>query len=213
MRRAVSPASTTTKGRIVHIGRPLARLVIGSLFIGHGAQKLFGSFGGPGLEGTRGMMESLELRPAHRNAVAAGAAETGGGALLVLGLGTPLACAALIGTMITAIRKVHLPNGPWAANGGYEYNVALVAVLVAIAEDGPGGASLDRLLGTERHGWRWGLFALVAGAVASTLTIEVGRRGGTATGSPAAPAEPTTPPFGDTAGDPVTDGGDLGGVH
>jgi putative oxidoreductase len=188
----------------MQIGRFLARTVIGALFIGHGAQKLFGSFGGPGLEGTRGMMESLDMRPAQRNAVAAGAAETGGGSLLVLGLGTPVASAALIGTMITAIRKVHLPNGPWAANGGYEYNVALIAALVALAEDGPGAFSLDAVLGIERKGTAWGLGALALGAVASTLAIEAGRRGGTTSTGPTAPADPPTSPFPDTAGDPVT---------
>ena len=187
------------------IGRFLTRAVVGSLFIGHGTQKLYGWFGGPGLEGTSGMMESLDLRPARRNAVLAGTAETGGGALLLAGLGTPVASAALIGTMITAIRKVHLPNGPWAANGGYEYNVALVAVLVALAEDGPGPVSLDRLLGIERTGVRWGLLALGAGVAASTLTIELGRRGGSATADVEAPAEPPTSPYPDTAGDPVTD--------
>lgn len=188
----------------MQIGRFLARAVIGSLFLGHGAQKLFGSFGGPGIEGTSGMMESLDLRPARRNAYAAGAAETGGGALLIAGLATPLACAALIGTMVTAIRKVHLPNGPWAANGGYEYNVALIAALAALAEDGPGNLSLDRLLGTERTGPAWGLVALVGGLAASFAVVELGRRGGTATAVPQAPAEPATSPYPDTAGDPVT---------
>jgi len=188
----------------MQIGRFLARAVIGTLFIGHGTQKLCGSFGGPGLEGTSGMMESLDLRPARRNAVAAGAAETGGGALLLAGLATPLASAALIGTMITAIRKVHLPNGPWAANGGYEYNVALVAALVALAEDGPGDLSLDALLGIERKGVAWGLVALAAGAVSSTLAIELGRRGGTGSDAPAAPADPEISPYPATAGDPVT---------
>ena len=191
----------------MQIGRFLARAVIGSLFIGHGAQKLFGSFGGPGLEGTSGMMESLDLRPARANALAAGGAEAGGGALLVAGLATPLACAALIGTMVTAIRKVHLPNGPWAANGGYEYNVALVAALVALAEDGPGDVSLDAVLGTERHGPVWGVLALVLGVVASTLAIEIGRRGGTPSAPPAAPAEPAASPYPGTAGDPVTSDG------
>ena len=188
----------------MQIGRFLARAVIGSLFIGHGAQKLFGSFGGPGVEGTTGMMESLDLRPARANAYAAGGAEAGGGALLVAGLATPLAAAALIGTMVTAVRKVHLPNGPWAANGGYEYNVALIAALVALAEDGPGDLSLDRLLGTERTGAAWGLAALVGGVAASVLAVELGRRGGTPAATPAAPAEPATAPYEDTAGDPTT---------
>ncbi|GAA2722164.1 DoxX family protein [Cellulomonas aerilata] len=195
----------------MHIGRFLARTVIGSLFIGHGAQKLFGSFGGPGIEGTSGMMESLDMHPSRRNAYAAGVSEAGGGALLLTGLATPFACAALIGTMITAVRKVHLPNGPWAANGGYEYNVALIAALVALAEDGPGSVSLDALLGTERKGTAWGVFALLAGAIASTAAIEVGRRAGA---DATAPAEPAVAPYGDTAGDPVTsdDPGTPGGV-
>jgi putative oxidoreductase len=175
----------------MHIGRLLARTVIGALFIGHGTQKLYGAFGGPGLEGTAGWMESLEMRPGRRNALAAGYTEAGGGALLVAGLATPFACAALIGTMVTAIRKVHLANGPWNTNGGYEYNAALAAVLVALAEDGPGDLSLDALLGTERKGPVWGLLALVLGVLASTLAIEVGRRG-------AAPAVPAP----DAAGEP-----------
>lgn len=191
----------------MQIGRFVARAVIGSLFIGHGAQKLFGSFGGPGIEGTAGMMESLDLRPARRNALAAGCAETGGGALLVAGLATPLASAALIGTMATAIRKVHLPNGAWAANGGYEYNLALIAVLAAIAEDGPGDLSLDALLRMERRGPAWGALALGLGLAASTVTIELGRRVGTVASIPAGPAEPSTAPYDDTAGDPVTSDG------
>jgi putative oxidoreductase len=185
----------------MQIGRFLARAVIGGLFVGHGAQKLFGSFGGPGIEGTSGWMESLEMRPGRRNAVAAGAAEAGGGALLAAGLATPLASAALIGTMITAIRKVHLANGPWSTNGGYEYNVALIAALVALAEDGPGTLSLDALLGLERKGSRWGLLALALGAAASTLAIEVGRRTAPAATEPSEPAESGDPALTDYAGD------------
>ena len=104
----------------MNIGRLVARTVIGGLFVGHGTQKLMGWFGGPGLEGTAGMMQSLEMHPPRRNAMAAGVTETAGGTLLTLGLATPLACAGLIGTMITAIRKVHWSSGPWAAAGGYE---------------------------------------------------------------------------------------------
>jgi len=195
----------------MQLGRFIARGVIGSLFIGHGTQKLFGSFGGPGLEGTDQMMTALEMRPARRNSLAAGVTETAGGALLVAGLATPLAAASLIGVMITAIRKVHLPNGPWAANGGWEYNAVLIAALTVLAEDGPGDLSLDAATGLERRGARWALAALAIGALASTATIELGRR--TPAESPAA-GQPTgagagggdgQSPFGDTAGDPVTD--------
>jgi putative oxidoreductase len=102
----------------MQFGRLAARAVIGGLFIGHGTQKLFGWFGGPGLEGTEQMMGALEMRPTRTNAIAAGLSESVGGALLVLGAATPAAAASLIGTMTTAIHKVHRPNGPWVAQGG-----------------------------------------------------------------------------------------------
>ena len=79
-------------------------------------------------------------------------AESGGGALLALGLATPLAEAVLISVMLTAIRTVHWKNGPWATNGGYEYNVVLISALLGLAEAGPGSLSLDRALGIERLG-------------------------------------------------------------
>jgi len=120
------------------IARLAARVVIGGLFVGHGTQKLFGWFGGPGPEGTEAMMESLQLRPAKAHARLAGATETVAGSLLAVGLATPAAAAGLTGVMTTAIRKVHLPNGPWAANGGWEYNVVLIAAVAALAETGPG---------------------------------------------------------------------------
>lgn len=152
------------------------RLLIGGLFVGHGLQKLKGWYGGPGIEGTTGMMASLNLHPARRNATAAGLSETAGGALLALGLGTPLAAAALTGTMITAIRKVHLSNGPWVSSGGYEYNAVLIAAALLIAEEGPGPVSLDALLGIERKGWGWAVAALALGAAASAATVELGAR-------------------------------------
>lgn len=158
------------------LGRFAARAVIGGLFVGHGTQKLLGWFGGPGLDGTTQMMESLDMHPARRNAIAAGATETAGGVLLVAGLGTPLASAGLIGVMLTAIRKVHLPNGPWNHNGGWEYNAALIATLYALAESGPGTLSLDHAIGKDRTKKRRGLAALALGAAASTATIELGRR-------------------------------------
>jgi putative oxidoreductase len=160
----------------MNVARLAARVTIGGLFVGHGAQKLKGWFGGPGLEGTEGMMKSLEMHPPRRNALAAGVTEVAGGTLLALGLATPLACASLIGTMITAIRKVHLPQGPWAAEGGYEYNLVLIAALLALAEEGPGDVSLDAALGSERTGGPWALAALALGAGASTASIELGRR-------------------------------------
>jgi putative oxidoreductase len=160
----------------MNVARLAARVVIGGLFVGHGAQKLKGWFGGPGPEGTDQMMQALEMHPPRRNTLAAGVTEVAGGAMLATGLATPLASSALIGTMITAIRKVHLPKGPWATEGGYEYNLVLIAALLALAEEGPGDVSLDAALGTQKTGLPWALGALGLGAASSAATVELGRR-------------------------------------
>jgi putative oxidoreductase len=187
------------------VGRLLVRTVIGGLFIGHGTQKLFGWFGGPGRAGTAAMMESIEMRPAKVHAVLAGTTESVGGGLLAVGLATPLASAALTGVMTTAIRKVHLPNGPWAANGGWEYNAVLIAAVTALADTGPGDLSLDHLLGTERSGPLWALAALGTGVGTAFLTMALGRRGRpTAVAGPSSTAAEAA--HGDTAGDPTTAG-------
>ena len=146
------------------IGRLLLRLVIGVFFIGHGTQKLFGWFGGYGIEGTGQFFEGLGLRPGRHHATAAGVAEAGGGALLTVGLATPLAASAITGAMLTAIQRVHLKNGPWVTGGGYEYNVVLIAAVLALAEVGPGPLSLDSALGHDWYGSGWAVAALAAGA-------------------------------------------------
>lgn len=154
------------------LARLLLRFVLGFLFVGHGTQKLFGWFGGHGLEGTSAFFENLGLRPGRHHAVAAGAAEAGGGALLALGLATPLAASMLTGTMLTAISRVHLKNGPWITNQGYEYNVVVIAAALALAEAGPGRPSIDAALGDGLHGPGWALLALaggVAGAAGAHL--------------------------------------------
>src|SRR5215213_2104902 len=111
------------------IGRLAARVVIGGLFVGHGTQKLFGWFDGPGLGGVSQMMEGLEMRPGRRHALAVGLSETVGGALLALG------AAVLNGGMFTAINKVHLQKGLWNTGGGYEYNLVLIAAITALVEE------------------------------------------------------------------------------
>jgi putative oxidoreductase len=147
------------------IGRLLLRMVVGGLFVGHGVQKLFGWFDGPGLDTTAQGFEHLGLRPGKPNAIAAGAAEAGGGALLTLGLETPFAASVLVATMLTAIHRVHLKSGPWVTNGGYEYNLVLIAAALALAEVGPGTLSLDGARGRERSGSGWALAALLTGAL------------------------------------------------
>jgi putative oxidoreductase len=158
------------------LGLALLRLIVGGLFMGHGLQKLAGWFGGGGLKRTGEAFESMDLSPGVGHAAAAGAAETGGGALIAAGLATPLGATALSGSMITAIRKVHAPKGPWAANGGYEYNLVLLAIVFALADIGPGPLSLDEALGRRRAGLGWALAQLAAGAAGSIAAVEIGSR-------------------------------------
>jgi putative oxidoreductase len=88
---------------------------------------------------------------------------------------TPLGVAALSGTMITAIRTVHLDKGPWVSQGGYEYNLVLIASLLALAEAGPGCISFDHVAGREMSGLPWALGALVVGAAGSELVLRSSR--------------------------------------
>ena len=156
------------------IGRTALRLTIGPLFVGHGTQKLFGWFGGHGLEGTAGFFENaLGLKPGKRHATAAGASEAIGGALITLGALTPVAAGLITGTMITAIRKVHAPKGPWVTDGGYEYNAVLIAAMLALTADGPGRPSVDASLFPRFKGNALALAQFAGAAAAVTyLTSE-----------------------------------------
>jgi putative oxidoreductase len=128
---------------MLNLGLLIIRLVVGVLFIGHGAQKLFGWFGGYGLKGTGGWFESIGMKPGVTMALFAGLAELIGGILFAVGFLTPLAALLIAGTMIMAIVKVHAPNGLWATSNGYEYNLTLVAVAIGVALTGPGKYALD----------------------------------------------------------------------
>jgi putative oxidoreductase len=156
------------------LGRLLLRVTVGSIFIEHGTQKLFGWFGGHGPDGTGQFFESVGLRPGRRNAIAAGSAEAGGGAMLALGLATPLAAASLAGVMLTALRTVVWRDGFKTGEGGYE--MLLLVSALALAESGPGPWSLDALLRSERRGAGWATAALAAAATGSTLAIALGKR-------------------------------------
>ncbi|MFI8346221.1 DoxX family membrane protein [Streptomyces sp. NPDC085596] len=128
------------------VGLLLLRLSTGGVLAAHGAQKLFGWFGGHGLEGTGQFMESVGFAPGKASATAAGAAEAGGGVLLALGLATPVAGAAAAGAMAGAA-ALHVPNGFFAQEGGYEYAASLGLAAAGLAVAGPGRLSLDHLLG------------------------------------------------------------------
>ncbi|TKH45056.1 oxidoreductase [Paenibacillus terrae] len=127
-------------------GLLLVRLVVGLLLVGHGAQKLFGWFGGYGPKGTGGWMESVGIKPGVFMAVSAGLMELLGGVLFALGVLTPLAALFITLTMLGAIFKVHGQNGIWATANGYEYPLVLIAVVVGIALTGAGSYSIDAIL-------------------------------------------------------------------
>jgi putative oxidoreductase len=153
------------------IGTVALRGVVGPLFVGHGTQKLFGWFGGHGLEGTGGFFESLGLRPGKRHATAAGVSEALGGALLTVGAATPLAATMVSGTMVTAIRKVHAPNGPWVTDNGFEYNAVLIAAMAVLVDRGPGSPSVDSRLFPNWRGPFWTV-AMLAAATAGSFLID-----------------------------------------
>jgi putative oxidoreductase len=148
----------------------IARLIFGALLVGHGTQKLFGWFGGHGLEGTGGFFHSLGFRPGRPMAAVAGLSEAGGGLLLVLGLLTPLAGAAIVGTLLVAA-SVHLEKGLWSTNGGYEMALLYGVLASAVALSGPGSVSLDRAFGLDDN-WSVGLgIAAVALGLLSGVAV------------------------------------------
>jgi putative oxidoreductase len=137
--------STTTTTR-QDIGLLALRVGLGGTLFAHGAQKLFGWFGGHGIAGTTGAMTAMGFHPAKTSAVLAGLGEAAGGALLAAGLATPVAGAAATSTMIAA-GSVNKDGGFFATQGGYEYTAVLGLAGAALSVAGPGRFSLDELLG------------------------------------------------------------------
>jgi putative oxidoreductase len=156
------------------IGKLMLRATIGGYFFGHGMQKLAGWFGGHGPEGTGQFFEQVGLRPGRESALLAGAAEAGGGSLLVLGLCTPAAVSILTGVMTNAIRHVHWKNGLWNSDGGVELPVLILGGLAALADSGPGRFSLDEALGIRLRGPMVAAVAMGAGAAGAVYLAEHG---------------------------------------
>lgn len=157
------------------IGLLLLRLAIGLTLAAHGGQKLFGWFGGHGLAGTGGFLESLGFRPGRVQAALAGGGEMVGGLLLALGLLTPVGAAIVLAVMVVATVSVHLSKGFFLSGGGAEYNLLIMAATAALAFTGPGLYSLDAVEGFGSSGWLPGVLALLSGLVLGAGAL-AGRR-------------------------------------
>lgn len=156
----------------IHSGHAvlLGRTVLGGYLAAHGAQKLFGSFGGPGLDGIAKGFESMGLTPSREMATLAGAAEFGGGLLTATGIAHPLGPIALAGTM-TVASTTHRENGALGANGGFEQPLTNAALATVLAATGPGALRLGpRLPRKLTAAATVGAFAMAAVSVAKLLT-------------------------------------------
>jgi putative oxidoreductase len=140
-------------GGMGNLAALILRAALGLLLAGHGSQKAFGWFNGPGLEGTSGFMEMLGVRPGKPWAVLAALSEFGGGVLTFLGLLNPLGPLGIIASMSIATTKGHWDKPIWVTEGGAELPVTNIAVAMALILNGPGKYSLDRALGIRLPGW------------------------------------------------------------
>src|SRR4030081_1302588 len=157
----------------IAFGLLILRLVVRLTVAGHGAQKLFGVWGGPGMNGWTQVVQRLRMRPARPLAWIAALSEFGGGLLLALGLLSPLGSLAIIGAMLVAIATVHLSKGFWVSKGGFEFNLTLIGAAAALAITGPGAYSLDSALRIhlpEPLALIAGTIALIAGVSATLLS-------------------------------------------
>jgi putative oxidoreductase len=151
-------------------GLLVLRLTVGTLMTGHGTQKLFGWFKGPGLKGTHGFMEMLGIRPGKVWGTMVAIGETSGGLLTALGFLNPLGPLNIAASMIVAARRVHWDKGIWNQQGGIEFPLTNLAAALTLIFAGPGRFSLDRLFGVRLSRWMTALaFANTAAVVVTAL--------------------------------------------
>jgi putative oxidoreductase len=160
----------SVKESVMDVGLLLLRGTVGLAMAAHGSQKLFGWFGGYGLDATGQFMEKLGFRPGRRHALAAGLAEFVGGLFLAIGVLTPLGSALIASVMLVAAVTVHARNGFFITSGGYELNLVLGVAALSVAFTGPGALSLDALTGDAPAGLTWG-----AGAAALAVLGAIGQ--------------------------------------
>ena len=176
------------------LGLLILRVTVGGLMAGHGAQKLFGWFGGYGPAGTGGWLESLGLRPGKPWALVAGGSEFGSGVLTMLGLASPLGPVGMLGPMAIATGKVHWGKPIWVTEGGAELPVLNMATGVGLALTGPGRYSLDQALGIRVPP---ALAVVAAAGVAAGVAFTMRRAGAAPEAAP--PEEPSAEPSAEEA--------------
>ncbi|MFL5481352.1 MAG: DoxX family protein [Gemmatimonadaceae bacterium] len=168
------PSTDAIDTQLLDLGLFVIRLVFGLIFAAHGSQKLFGWFGGYGLAGTAGWLESIGFRPGSRFATAAALAEFVGGLLLALGLLGPVGPALMISVMIVAMITVHKANPFFVSTNGIEHPLMFAVAALALALTGPGRYSLDyalRLQRWETPGLTW--IVLAVGVIGGLLQLAV----------------------------------------
>ncbi len=165
----------------MNAGLLIARVVLGGLMAAHGAQKVLGWFGGHGIAGTGGFMESVGFRPGKVFAALAGLTELGGGLLVALGLLGPVGPAGVVAVMIVAAGSVHVKNGVFAMSNGIELPLLYAAGAAALALTGPGAYSLDRAVGLA-GAWTpaTAVAALAAGVAGGLANLALRRKAATA---------------------------------
>ena len=164
---------------VVDLALLIIRVVLGVIFIAHGAQKLFGWYGGSGIAGTVGMMGKLGTAHPVLLAWTAALSEFFGGLFVLLGLLTPLAAALIVSVMLTAIVNVHFKNGFFNSNRGYEFNLSLIALSLALILAGAGTFSIDSLLGIARPLNLlpiWAIVVIVLVPFGGVISTELSRR-------------------------------------
>lgn len=155
------------------IGLFLLRVTLGGVMAAHGSQKLFGWFGGYGIAGTGGWLASMGFRPGVMHARVVALSETVGGLLLILGMMTPFAAAAVLGVMIVAVVSMHWEKGFFNMAGGYEFNLLIAATSVALAFTGAGRWSLDSAMNLGLRGLGWGMFAISLGVIGAGIALSL----------------------------------------
>jgi putative oxidoreductase len=153
-------------------GLLLLRVVIGGVILAHGLQKTFGWWKGPGPTGVRGWLGSMGFRPATLLALLLILAEDAG-LLFALGLVTPLAALLIVTSQLVAVSTVHWKNGFWNGGGGWEFNLTLITVALAVCATGPGRFSFDRWFGWDSHwsGLWWAVGVLALSAVSAGFIV------------------------------------------